>query len=144
MAVTAKWYGKGLLEVFKKGLDWHNDTIKVMLCTSSYTPDQDTHDYKDDVTNEISGDGYTAGGEELTSKTSTYIGATNKIKLSAANSTWSSASFTARTAIIYIDTGVDATSLLLGYADFGADVTVANGTFVIQWSDDGIFTITAG
>ena len=56
-----------IYNAYKKGLgdgaiDWLNDTIKVMLVTSAYTPDQDAHDFKDDITNEISGTGYTAGG----------------------------------------------------------------------------------
>lgn len=49
-------------------IDLANDTIKVMLLTSSYTPDLD-HDFVDDVSaNEVSGTGYTAGGATLASK----------------------------------------------------------------------------
>ena len=43
-------------------IDFGDDTIKVMLSTESYVPDQDTHEFRDDVTNEVAGTGYTAGG----------------------------------------------------------------------------------
>lgn len=46
-------------------IDWLSDTIKCMLCTSTYTPNLDTHIYKSSVTNEITGTGYTAGGATL-------------------------------------------------------------------------------
>lgn len=55
--------------------DYLTDTIKVMLTTSSYTPNRDTHETKNDITNEISGTGYTAGGVTLASKTITYTAA---------------------------------------------------------------------
>jgi len=42
-------------------IDFGDDTIKVMLSTESYVPDQDTHEFRDDVTNEVAGTGYTAG-----------------------------------------------------------------------------------
>ena len=34
-------------------IDLDSDTIKMMLVTSAYTPDQDAHDFKDNVTNEV-------------------------------------------------------------------------------------------
>jgi len=42
-----------------------------MLTTSSYSPAKDTHDFKDYVTNEVTGTGYSAGGATLGSKTLT-------------------------------------------------------------------------
>ncbi|QIP43989.1 hypothetical protein G9444_6746 (plasmid) [Rhodococcus erythropolis] len=38
MAVTAKLYGLALQSAFNKEIDWDTDVIKVMLCTSAYTP----------------------------------------------------------------------------------------------------------
>lgn len=49
-----------------------SDTIKAMVCSSSYTPDPLTHRYKSSVTNEVTGTGYTAGGATLASKTATF------------------------------------------------------------------------
>jgi len=145
MAVTAKWYGNALLKALNKEIDWDSDTIKVMLCTNLYEPDQDTHIYKSSVDNEVAnGSGYTTGGETLANKAIDYDGPTNVIKLDGGDVTWSAASITARYAIIYDDTpATDAIKPLLAYVDFGADVTSTNGDFKITWDEDGILTITA-
>jgi len=140
MAVTAELYTKCFLSAFDAEIDLAADTIKVALCTSSYTPDQDAHDYFDDITNEIAGTGYTAGGEELGSKTQTATSGT--YTFDAADTTWSSATFTARYAIVYKDTGVDSTSPLIGYVNFGGDVSPTSSDMTIQWNASGIFYVT--
>lgn len=142
MAVTAKWYGQANLKAFNKEINWSADTIKVMLCTSAYVPDQDTHAYKDvSVTNEITGTGYTAGGATLASKTITYTAATNVIALDAADVTWASSTITARYAVIYDDSPASSKPLL-AYVDFGADQSSSNGNFTITWDVAGILKIT--
>lgn len=144
MAVTAKWFGNAFLKMLNKEIDWDSDTIKVSLHTSAYTPDQDAHDYANDLTNEVAnGNGYTTGGATLGSKTIDYTAGTNVVKLDAADTVWSASTITARYAVIYDSTpGSAATNPLLGYVDFGADVTSTNGNFTITWDGAGIFTIT--
>jgi hypothetical protein len=66
--------------------DFLSDTIKVSLHSNSYTPNLDTHETLADVTNEITGTGYTAGGATLASKTITYTKA-DDWATSRANST---------------------------------------------------------
>jgi len=143
MAVTAKWFGLAFLAMLNKEIDWEADTIKVMLCTSSFTPDQDTMDYQDDITNEVSGTGYTAGGATLANASIGYTGATNVVKLDADDLTWETATITARYAVI-VDTtpGSSSTNPVLGYVDFGEDKSSSGGDFTIQWNADGVFTIT--
>ncbi|MDI9914359.1 hypothetical protein [Rhodococcus sp. IEGM 1379] len=144
MAVTAKLFGLALQSAFNKEIDWDTDTIKVMLCTSAYTPDQDTHRYKSSVTNEVSGTGYTAGGATLASASVAYTAGTNTLVLDAADSTWSTSTITARYAVIYNSSpGTDATRPLIAYVDFGADVSTTAGTFTITWDAAGICTLTA-
>lgn len=141
MAVTAKAYGKVLLSAFNKEIDLDSDTIKVMLCTSSYTPDQDTHQYKSSVTNEVTGTGYTAGGQALTSVTVTYTGASNTFTFDSADPSWASSSITARYAVYYDATPAsDATRPLLAYVDFGADKTSDGGPFTITVDAAGILS----
>jgi len=48
--MPSKLYGNFLKQALNKEIDWDSDTIKVALLSSSYTPNQDTHDYFDDVT----------------------------------------------------------------------------------------------
>lgn len=144
MTVTAKLYGQAISKMANKEIDWDSDDIRVALVTSSYTPDQDTHDYWNDVVaNEASGTGYTANGQALTTKTNGYNGGTNKIKLDADDTSWPSTTITARYAVIYDRTPAsDSTRPLLGYVDFGQDMTSSNGTFQITWDANGIFEIT--
>lgn len=143
MAVTAFMYGLSLNSTFNKEADWNSDTIKCMLTTSTYTPNQDTHQYKSSVTNEISGTGYTATGTTLTNPAIAYNTGTNVFNFDADDAVWASASFTARNGVVYDSTpGTDATRPLLSYVDFGADQTVSSATFTIQWAAAGIVTIT--
>ena len=142
MAVTAKLFGNALKQAMNGEWDWDSDTIKVMLCTSSYAPDQDVHDYKDDVDNEVSGTGYTAGGVALASCSVAYTAGTNVIKVDADDATWAASTITARYAVIYKSTGVDSTSPVIAYIDFGEDKSSENGAFTIEWHADGIATIT--
>lgn len=144
MAVSAKVYGLAQQSLANKEIDWDTDTIKVMLCTSTYTPNQDTHRYKSDVTNEVTGTGYTAGGATLTSCTVSYNSTGNVLTLDAADASWATSTITARYAVIYDSTpATDATRPLIAYVDFGADVISSGGTFSIVWDAAGIVTLTA-
>lgn len=70
------WFGRSFLALLNAEINFTSDSIKVMLLTSSYTPDRTLHDYVDDVrAYEVSGAGYTAGGVALASKTITYVAA---------------------------------------------------------------------
>ena len=141
--MPSKLYGNFLVKALNKEVDYDTDTIKVALLTSSYTPDQDAHDYLNDVSSyEVSGTGYTAGGNTLASKTVTYDSANNVIVLDAADTTWASSTITARYAVVYDSTGTASTSALIGYVDFGSDQSSTNGNFTITWDSTGIVRIT--
>lgn len=143
MAVTAFVFGQFLDHLAQKRIDIDTDTIKVALATSSWTPNQDTMDYFDDVTNQVTGTGYTAGGATLASVTWGYTSGTNTWKFDAADVSWSSSTITARYAIIYVDTaGAASADPLIAYVDFGADVSTTAGTFSIVWDAAGIFTVS--
>jgi hypothetical protein len=142
--MASKLYGQFLSQALNKEIDFDSDTIKVALLTNAYTPDQDAHNYYDDVVaNEVTGTGYTAGGSTLANKTNTYNSATNVIVLDADDVTWSSSTITARYAVIYDATpATNATKPLIGYVDFGSDQSSSNGNFTITWDATGIVRIT--
>jgi hypothetical protein len=143
MASTFYTYGLLASKLLAGDIDFENDTIKIMMTTSSYSPNQDTHEFKDDVTNEVSGTAYSSGGATLSNKSVGYTGGTNVTKVDADDVTWSSSTIAnARIAVIYKDTGNAATSPLIGYTDFGADKSTDNGDFTITFDADGIFTLT--
>lgn len=144
MAVTALLYGNSQLQLANKEVDWLDDDIRVALVGAGYTPNQDIHDYWNDViANEITGSGYTANGIALTSKTAVYTGGTNTTTFDAADVSWPSSTITARYAVIYNRTpSTDGTRPLIALVDFGADVSTTGGTFTITWNASGIFTAT--
>ena len=144
MAVTATLFGGFLQSLANKEIDLDTDTLKVMLCTSTYAPNQDTHRYKSSVTNEVAGTGYTATGATLTGVVVTYNAATNTLMFDANDVSWPSSTLTARYAVVYDSTPAsDATRPLIALVDFGADVSTTSGTFQITWSASGIATISA-
>ncbi len=143
MAVTSKVYGQAVYGQYTSSadrkIDWAGDTLKAVLLTSTYTPDQDAHDFYNDLTNELStGGGYTAGGAALSNKTLSYDSATNRTRLKADPTTWGpGATFGPfRFLVVYKDATTDP---LLLYVDFGTDISVANGTFSAVWdTTDGV------
>jgi hypothetical protein len=142
--MPSKLYGQFLQQALNKEIDWDTDTIKVALLSNSYTPDQDAHNYFDDVVAaEVTGTGYTQGGITLANKTNSYNSSTNVITLDADDVTWSSSTITARYAVVYdASPATNATRPLIGYVDFGSDQSSSNGNFTITWDATGIVRIT--
>jgi hypothetical protein len=106
------------------------NTFKIALYTSSATLSASTTAYA--TTNEVSGTGYSAGGNTLTNVDPTTSGTTALTDF--ADTTWSSASITARGALIYNSSTTAGTANRAVCAlDFGADKTSTSGDFVIQF-----------
>ena len=101
------------------------DTFKIALFTSSATLDATTTAYS--VTNEVSGTGYTAGGNTLSiSQVPTSTSTTAFLDFT--DTTWSSATITANGALIYNSTNSDTAVAVLA---FGGDKTSTAGDFTI-------------
>lgn len=121
-------------------------TLK-MAIFKSFAPNQNTHDFYDDLvpaTNEVTGTNYTPRGNTCATITWTLDGA-GLITLDAADpAAWaqSASGFTlGRRAILYYDTGVNATSTLVAYSDdFGADVSNVPAIFSVAFDAAGIYT----
>jgi len=103
------------------------DTFNLALYTSSASLGASTTAYT--TSNEVSGTGYTAKGNALTSVTPALDSSTAVCDF--ADTSFTSASFTARGCLIFNDsaTGDPAVCAI----DFGADKTVTSGTFTIQF-----------
>ena len=118
------------------------DAVKIMLVGSAYTPNIDTHTKRSDVTNEVSGTGYTAGGIALVNKTVTMNTTSDKGVFDADDLTISNATITARGAVLYkARGGASSADELIAYLDFGADITSTAGNFNIAFDANGIITI---
>lgn len=103
------------------------NTFKMALYTSSATIGPTTTIYS--TTNEISGTGYTAGGNTLVISVSPTSSGTTAY-LSFSDTTWSSATFTCRGALIYNTTN---SNKAVAVFDFGSDKSVVGGSFTITF-----------
>ena len=103
------------------------NTLKIALYTSSASLGATTSAYS--ATNEVSGTGYTAGGATLSSQAVAYDSSNNVAYFDAADPSWSSATITARGALIYNNTKSNVSIAVL---DFGSDYSSSNGTFQVQ------------
>ncbi len=137
MAVTCTVYNlyKQKLLSGSNAVDWDADTIKVALLTSSYTANFDTHDFYDDLTNELTTTGgYTAGGASITTKTTGLDTSGDFGYGDADDVTWSALTATFRYAVVYKSTGTASTSPLIWLIDFGTNQSPAGVDFVLQWA----------
>jgi hypothetical protein len=105
-----------------------SQVFKIALYTSSATLDATTTAYS--ATNEVSGTGYSSGGNTLTISTNPTSSGTTAF-LDFADTTWSTATITARGAVIYLADG--ATDPAVAVLDFGSDKTSTAGDFTIQF-----------
>lgn len=126
---------QGATNSFKTGLasgtfNFNTDTFKIALYTGAATLDQTTSVYT--TANEVTGTGYSAGGETLTVSVTPTTGSdpNNTVAyLSFSNVTWTPAAFTCRGAVIYKSGGGNPTVCIL---DFGGDKTCTT-TFQVQF-----------
>jgi hypothetical protein len=121
-------------EMARGDIFFDTDTFKAMLVTSTYVPNKDTHDFRDDVTNEVSGTGYTAGGV-ASAVTVTKDTANDKVTIQFGAVSWASSTITARGCVYYKSRGgASSADELVAYADFGSDVSSSGGTFGVSAS----------
>ena len=121
---------QGQTTSFKKELyeaihNFTTDTFKIALYTANATLSQDTLIYT--ATGEITGTGYTATGQALVSPV--VSSAEGVAYISFNNISWTSASFTARGALIYNSSKANRSVAVL---DFGSDKTTTS-TFTITF-----------
>lgn len=135
-------YNQFKAEIMKKTIDLVNDTVKVALLSNSHSFNADHDGWSSVSANELgSGSGYTTGGAALASKTVTADDTNDKGVFDAADTSWTTASFTAYHAVIYDDTPTSPADPLIASIDFGGAKTVSSGTFTITWHTDGILSI---
>lgn len=143
MAITSYLYGPYALKSVQGliPLVTGSTKLKVLLLKNTYVPAQDTHSVLTDISaHEISGTGYTTGGKLLTSVTVSYDTATKSVKIDAADAIWTSSTLTARYAVLYYADA--ATNPLIGYIDFGQDISSYLGDFSIVFNALGIAAIS--
>ena len=129
MAITQAMctsFKKELLEGVHNFKNSGGSTFKLALFTSSASLGAATTAYS--TSNEVSGTGYSAGGNTLTRVDPTTSGTTAFTDF--ADTTFSTATITANGAVIYNDGASDAAVIVLA---FGGDKTSTAGDFTVQF-----------
>ena len=134
-------FKNNLTQVTNFQIDFDDTTagrFKCMLVKAAYTPNFATDSVYSDVSNQVSGTGYTEGGEAMTAITFAISGGT--ITWDAGDVTWTGSTITdARAAVIYNTS--EANKPLIAYVDFGGNFSTTSGTFQIVWNASGVFTL---
>ena len=133
--------------------DLEDNEVKLLLVTSAYTPSA-LHDILADVLSSPSPEvvaiaspdnGYTQGGEVLTSKTITLSDSPAQSVFDAANLTWAALTATFRYGILYINATIGGfVNPLIAYILFDitpADIVVNGIDWTVQWNPSGILQI---
>lgn len=127
-------YNSFFEDLARGAVDLDTDTFWVMLTTSGYSENKDTHVKRSDVTNEVTGTGYTAGGQSVT-VTVTKDTVNDRLDVSLGSASWASSTITARKAVYYKRRGGAATAdELVMVNDFGSDVSSTAATFTLNAS----------
>ena len=108
------------------------DTYYVMLVGSGYTENKGAHTKRSDISSEVSGAGYTAGGQAIT-PTFAKDTTNHRVVVTFPQVAWANSTITARKAVYYKRRGGAATAdELVCVDDFGADVSTSAGAFTLS------------
>ena len=121
-------------ELFKGKVDLDGDTFKVQVVNA--TPDIDTWDNEDDITGEISATGNTTVGKSLASLLVMENDTNDRAEWDFADVTWTNlATATINNAVVYLNTGVAATSIIVGWVAISTNSN--GGDYTLQINANG-------
>lgn len=137
-------YNSYVRDVITGAIDMDTDTFKFLLVGSTYDAiadetKKDSHAKRSDVTNELTGTNYTAGGNAVAATVAAIDTANNDVEISFAVTSWTSATITsAYGGVLYKSRGGASTAdELVCYVSFtNAPVSCTNGTFAVTFSSN--------
>ena len=143
MAIGAEgMYGLTLEKFFldTAGVSLEAELNKIALVQDGYTPDYTVHDFHLDLTNEVTGTGYTAEGVAATTTEVTV--AAGSLKFDAADTVYSTVTIIdAMAGVLALAVGSSATNQLVVLQDFVTAASATAADFTIQHNASGIFTL---
>lgn len=125
------------LHLANAGINFGTASFKTLLVSAVPSETQlDTWANRSDVTSEITGTGYTAGGVAQAVTVGALDTANNRVPINLADLTnaWTGATISAVGAIVYQSTGSAATDKLVAFIDFGGTVGVTGGSYSIDYT----------
>lgn len=147
MAITASgMYGLTIEKAWNAGATWPTNglesetAVKLLLVTDSESPNFDTHNFRDDITAEVTGTNYTAGGTTLT--TTELAISSGVLSYDSADPSWASSTIAnAMAGVAYFARGgASSADELIFLSDFVTAVSTTNGTLLVQVHSSGWWT----
>lgn len=127
-------YNSALRDEAAGAIDFDTDSFKVMLLSSSYTPAK-SHAKRSDLTNEVTGSGYSSGGVAATITVGSTNNTDNRVDITLGGVTFSAVSVTARYAAYYKSRGgASSADELVALIDFGTDIVRSAADLVLNSS----------
>lgn len=142
MAMASGFFGLTLrdaMDTSDQFIDFLAHTFNMQLVADAYTPDFNAHDLENDITNEVTGTGISAGGQAI--GTTTWAASSGFLTFDiSTDEQWTTATGSnIRGRVIYDNT--PAGGPLVCATTFGADYSVTAGTFTVTEHANGIFRI---
>lgn len=124
-------FNAGIRGIVTGAIDLDTDGFKMLLVSSALSEtEKDGFNFRDDITNEVTGAGYTAGGAAVTLTVAAQDNANNDVEITCSAASWASSTISAAGAVVYKSRGgASSADDLLCFIDFGGAVTSTNGTF---------------
>ena len=121
----------------KAAINFSTDSFKCLLVSSvPSSANLDAWVNRSDVTNEVTGTGYTAGGVAVTLTVGSVDTTNNRVPVTPSNLSpgWTSSTISAVGAIIYKSTGTSSTDKLVSFVDFSGTVSSSSGNYSVTFS----------
>lgn len=127
-------YDSFMQDLCNGNINLASHTFFNLLVTSTYSPNKKTHTKRSDVTNEVSGTGYTTGGQ-ASAPTVTLDTVNDRCDITFADNSWTSSTITARACVYYRSRGgASSADELVFYGDFGSNISTTGGTFTLDYT----------
>lgn len=124
-------YNSCIRDALVGNINFSSDSFKMILVTASYSAAK-SHAKRSDITNEVTGTGYSTGGTVCDVNVEAVDNVNNDVEISFTVDSWLNATITARGGVIYKARGGAASAdELVGYVDFGGNISSTNGTFAV-------------
>ena len=129
--------GNALILTKRMADAYFTGTFKFLLVSS--VPSEanlDVYDFRDDISNEVTGTGYTSGGVAATVTVGSVDTTNDRVSVTITDLTnaWTSSTISAVGGWLYKVVGSAATDQLVGFVDFGGTVTSTAGNYSVTFT----------
>lgn len=128
-------YNSFFEDLARGSIDLDTDTFKVMALTATYSENKDTHTKRSDLTNEVSGTGYSAGGNTVTI-TVTKDTVNDRLDVTLGGTAWTTSTISNAQKFAYYKSrgGLASADELVAVIDNGSGVSTISGTLTLNSS----------